>query len=106
MPLVIAAEVLSTMIVSAVTVTASLTPPTPIAASTAVISDSCTAAFFVTVCMPDSVNVSAYCPGGNAGNWYDPSPAVTVTRGPGSTSDRASTVTPGSTPPLVSATFP
>ena len=53
------------------TVTASLTPPTPSAASTVVISDSWTGAFFVAVCMPDSVKVSVYCPGGSAGNWYD-----------------------------------
>ena len=32
--------------------------------------------------------------------------SVTVSRGPGSTSDRASTVTPGSTAPPVSTTFP
>ena len=56
--------------------------------------------------MPDSVKVTVYWPGGSAGSWYDPSSPVTVTRGPGSTGERASTVTPGSTPPPVSVTLP
>src|SRR5438105_12620684 len=106
MPLAIAADVLSTSVASPVTVTDSVRPPTPIVASAAVVSASSTRTFLVTVCIPDNVNVSAYSPGGNWGSWNEPSDAVVVTRGPGSTSARASTVTPGSTPPLVSVTLP
>jgi hypothetical protein len=105
-PLVIAADVLSMSAAVAVTVTASVTPLTVSAASAVVMSDSWTSALRVAVVIPSSVKVSVYSPGGRAGNWNVPSAAVTVTRGPGRTDARASTVTPGSTPPPVSVTLP
>ena len=52
-----AAEVLSIIGDSAVTVTASLTPASVIVASPAVVSPSWTCTCRVTVCMPSSVNV-------------------------------------------------
>ncbi len=58
MPLVTAADVLSTSDASPVTVTDSVTPPTASEASAGVASASCTRTFFVAGAMPDSVNVT------------------------------------------------
>jgi len=45
-------------------------------------------------------------PGCSAGSEYSPLLSVVVTRGWGSTLDRASTVTPGSADPSVAVTLP
>ncbi len=67
-PLLMVAAPGSTRLAVAVTVTVSLTPWMDRVALTKVSVDNCTCAVRVTVCMPDSVNVTVYVPGGNADN--------------------------------------
>ena len=84
----------------------SVTPAMPSVASTAVSCSELDFRLARDVLMPASTNVSVYVPGGSASRRYSPLHRCTVTRGTGRTSARASTVTPGSTPPPVSTTFP
>ena len=68
MPLLIDADSLSISVADAVTVTSSDTPCTPNSPSTMVSIDSWTSAWRVAVCIPESVNVTVYEPGGSAGS--------------------------------------
>src|SRR5476649_565550 len=60
----------------------------------------------ITVPKPPSSYCTAYIPGGSAGRRYTPSSLLIVVRTPCSAGLDAVTVTPGSTPPLASATRP
>jgi hypothetical protein len=69
MPLEIVADVRSISVESAVTCTVSVTPPMASVASAVAASASSTRTFLLEVCIPDSVNVTVYSPGGSAGRW-------------------------------------
>ena len=90
------------------TVTVSSIEPTVIVPSTfAVKSETSSIPSRTNVLNPGSVNVTVYAPGRRASIVYRPAPSVTVARTPWiSAGLLASTVTPGSTPPVSSVTLP
>ena len=90
------------------TVTVSSIEPTDIVPSTfAVKSETSSIPSRTNVLNPGNVNVTVYVPGRSASIVYRPAPSVTVERTPSINAGlAASTVTPGSTPPVSSATLP
>ena len=98
----------STTGLAPVTVTVSSTPPTDSSTSTVAVKP----AFSVIpsrmmVAKPGSVKVTVYSPGRRSMMLYSPPPSVKTVRDPSiSAGLAASTVTPGSTPPVVSDTCP